>query len=197
MSALRQGAKPRNLARALSTMMQSHAFQPCDTASQIKRFHRLANRLIPGPIAPFEALRAVQFKTRSSLFLYTNSIEQDDAFLALFAFSPDGERAFAAGDFRPCSPDPSYVTPPTSASRLGYVWGFGAVTRAGSFRVLRALRQMRGELFAHVTLAARAASLEGRALMAPFGHSPFPLDPSFFIAPAPAFARIAAEDHQR
>jgi hypothetical protein len=48
---------------------------------------------------------------------------------------------------------------------------------------------MRQLLVAHVTLAARAASPEGRALMAPFGHAASARDPNLFIAPAPIAER--------
>jgi hypothetical protein len=140
--------------------------------------------LIPGPVATPHALATVQEKTRSSLFLYVNSLGKDEAFLALFAFSPAGEKALAEGAFSSLSPAPGHVAPPSAETKLGYVWGFGGLRPASGFRVLRALRHMRRELFAHIDLASRAASPEGRALMAPFGHKASPHDPSLFLAPA-------------
>lgn len=197
MSSSRWSDRPRKLSAALRTMMAAHGFRRCDDAAHIARFHRLLAALIPGPVATPAALAAVEAKTRSSLFLYTSPAEVDEAFLGLFAFSPAGEKAFSGGAFCSLAPDPAHVAPPSRATRMGYVWGFGGVNARGRFRVLRALKHMRGELFSHMVLAARAASPEGRALMAPFGHAPSHTNPDLFIAPAPAESKFVSMEAQR
>lgn len=181
------GAHSEDLGGPLRALMRTHGFAACDRRMEIVRFHRLARRLIPGTVAAVDALQAVQNATGSSLFLRAGETE-DEAFLALFAFSPAGEHAFASGAFSSLRPDPIHVCAPSKATTQGYVWGFGGTHRGARFRVLRALRHMRQRLFPHLTLAARAASPEGRALMAPFGHAASALDPDLFIAPAAAMA---------
>ncbi len=188
MSTHTDGATADDLGTALRALMQTHGFAPCEHRDEVLRFHSLADRLIPGPVATPEALATVQQKTGSSLFLYVNASGEDEAFLGLFAFSPEGEKAFASGAFSSLSPAPAHIAPPSTETRLGYVWGFGGLRPASGFRLLRALRHMRCALFAHITLAARAASPEGRALMAPFGHTASLHDPSLFLSPALASA---------
>jgi hypothetical protein len=162
--------------------MQGHGFKSCDTPGDVAWFHTLAAALIPGEVASCETMLAVQARTKCSLFLRTAQA-WPDAFLALFAFSRAGERALASGSFSSLTVDPAWVCAPKQDTRYGYVWGFGGANAAARYRVLRALRHMRKDLFGHVELLARAASPQGRALMAPFGCAPSPTDPDLFVAP--------------
>lgn len=178
----RCGKRESSLAVSLRGFMQQRGFRACDDDRAIGDFHALAETLIPGPIASQATMSIVQERGRSCLYLRPAG-HSNDAFVAIFAFSRAGEAAIEAGVFSALRIKPDWIEPPSAATRLGYVWGFGASSRAGSVAVLRALKDMRKTLFGHVALMARAATNEGEALMAPFGLQP---RGERFFAPAPA-----------
>lgn len=171
-----------NLADELNALMRGCGFQSCAAEHEVTTFHQLASDLIPGPIAPAEVMAAVQSKTKASLYLRRGDA-RSDGFLALFAFSAQGEAALSRGAFSGLSVKPEWVEAPSPRSRTGYVWGFGGATRPARFSVLRALQLMRRTLFPNLGLFMRAASDEGRALMSPFGASPTRADATLFYAP--------------
>ena len=163
--------------------MRQRSFESCDSAEDISSFHTLAQHLIPVEIASLATLTAVQAKTGSSIYLKREH-GAPTGFLAFFGFSPEGEQAVRSGQFSGVRARPEWVCEATPQTTLGYVWGFGGLSRAACFGVIRAGRVMRDTFFPHLGVFARAATADGRKVMTPLGYrQAFPEDAGLFYSP--------------
>lgn len=186
-------AIPKAVAGAgeIRRFMQQRGFDCCDARNDVAAFHELGSSLIPCEVASVETLCAVQKRTTSSLYLRREA-GQPTGFLAFFAFSDRGERAVAAGAFHGVRVDPEWVCEPSPATSLGYVWGFGGISKAACFAVIRTGRIMRDQFFPHLGVYARAATPDGRKVMEPLGYRPSPTDPGFYYSPPYSLTRLRA-----
>lgn len=176
--------KPHDVAThsEIRFFMMERGFDPCDTDADVTEFHRLAQYLIPVQIASAATIGAVQDRTGCSVFLRRER-GRPAGFLAFFAFSEAGEAAVRSDAFEGTQVRPEWVCEPSAQTRLGYVWGFGGISRAACFAVIRAGRIMRDQFFPHLGVYARAATPDGRKVMEPLGYRIVsPRDPGFYYS---------------
>jgi hypothetical protein len=180
-----ENIKTRTVADAdrIRAFMKSRGFDVCDCRANIEEFHALAQRLIPVEIASPDVIEAVQRRTRSSIYLRREA-GNASGFLAFFAFSAVGEDAVhASTPFEGTRIRPEWVCEPSVDTRIGYVWGFGGLSRAACFGVIRTGRLLRDRFFPHLGVYARAATADGRKVMEPLGYRrASQYDPSFYFS---------------
>lgn len=180
-------------AAQIRAFMAGRGFDVCDARADIEAFHALAQHLIPVEIASPDTIEAVQQRTRSSVYLRREA-GRATGFLAFFAFSKAGERAVTtATHFEGTRVRPEWVCEPSADTKIGYVWGFGGVSRGACFAVIRTGRVMRDCFFPHLGVYARAATLDGRKVMEPLGYRRASKhDPSFYYSEPYSLTQLKA-----
>ena len=166
----------------IAAAMRTHGFELAASRS-VEDAHALADKLIPGPIAPLRVVETVNARTGASVYLMR---EQGAAagFLAFFWLSPLGARAIMQGKFDARNVAPEWACPPGPDVENGYVWGFAGASRRACFSVVRAGRMMREAMFPHLRLFARAASPQGGKIMQALGFGAVvDADPSLCVSP--------------
>lgn len=167
----------------IRAFMHERGFRSCDSMPEIEAFHRLGASLIPVEVATPATIAGVQERTGSSVYLKWED-GAPSGFLAFFAFSKEGEAAVTGGDFVGTRVKAHWVEPPSPETRMGYVWGFGGISKAACFAVIRTGRIIRDRFFPHLSVFARAATPDGRKVMEPLGYRLVSqTDPGFYFSP--------------
>lgn len=151
----------------------------------------MAARLIGPQIVQPEALRMVQERSGSALFV-TRGPKGLTGVLALIPLSSEGLNALESGRFDSLAPQPAEIAMIGQEPEAIYVWGIAAIRKMAGAWLSNGLLAVFDEATPHLPYFARAATSAGEHLLLRVGFAPHPGPITGLLRRAPALTRRVA-----